>query len=290
MSNHDRRDGPEAPSGNFFEEFSFAERGIDLDARLESTIESDISEYDEAYVQVLKATLGTAAVLDAVDMADRRRVELRDGVDSAYLEELEAAHECGGKILARAAETPAIKEDLSELDTDLLSEARGSLVYVATHLGIDVDFPQPDMLPPWMDPNSPFERQEQLRMDFDSEYSGGYETVLRVLYLTSDILMAMKSRAGAEAWPPSSESRPPEYVETIDDIAERADQPYVDGIEAAFTTTRAVMNQADENPAIQYDLGELDSDLLADVRETVGPVGQHLGVEVSLPSASGGKQ
>ena len=64
------------------------------------------------------------------------------GVKGRYGEELKRAMEIGGRILSKIDENPEVVQDISELDDELLTAARGSVQPVGRHLGIGIALPE----------------------------------------------------------------------------------------------------------------------------------------------------
>lgn len=145
MTERNTDDGRGRGIATFLSKIGF---NVDLNAEVKDEFEDDLSEYDEAYVQARKAGIGLYALL--VELRRERRGwtdrgwfddvnDVDDKIDS-----VERAVRSAAKIVKRAETNPELENDLSKLDPDLLREARGELVYIAHHLGIEVSLPAPE--------------------------------------------------------------------------------------------------------------------------------------------------
>jgi hypothetical protein len=103
----------------------------------EAEFKRDVSDYDETFVQSVKVMLvadETLLELKELIAADRPP----DWVTQEYINELEAAHHCGEKLLENMDE---VKYDMSKANDELLRELRGTIAYIAPHFGIHVPLP-----------------------------------------------------------------------------------------------------------------------------------------------------
>lgn len=148
MNDHNADDGRNRAMTTFLNRMGF---NVDLDAAVEEELEDDRSKYDDALFQVWKAGLGIRIIRREL----LRDIHFRDPDDELemasdaenidkVMDSLEKAVLSAGEIVERAEEDSDLRKDLSKLDPELLREARGELVYIAHHLGIEVSLPAPD--------------------------------------------------------------------------------------------------------------------------------------------------
>lgn len=148
MNNHNADDGRNRAMTSFLNRMGF---NVDLNAAVEEELGDDRSQYDDALFQVWKAGLGIRVIRREL----LRDINFRDPSDELEMasdaENIDEVTECleravlsARKIVERAKEDSDIRKDLSKLNPELLREARGELVYIAHHLGIEVSLPAPD--------------------------------------------------------------------------------------------------------------------------------------------------
>lgn len=144
MDRHTADDGRDRATANFFSSINFE---ADLERQVEEKFDGGRSRYDEAYIETWKVTIGLTALLDEL----RERVQdpsARDLIDNfpnveSHLDTLDRAANSGLEVLKSCERSPRAKRDLSELQPAVLREARGEMVYVAHHLGIEISLPDP---------------------------------------------------------------------------------------------------------------------------------------------------
>lgn len=130
---------------------------LEIDATAEFT--EDVSDIDRAFLDVARTTYTVSLLLDAMaypENASPEGMEIRNAIESSvsasefaddreeYGAALVEAFKCGRNLVNRD-DVDALKQDFAgNIDEDTLRELRGTIVYVAGHLGLDVDLPAPD--------------------------------------------------------------------------------------------------------------------------------------------------
>lgn len=111
--------------------------------RLSTTLDSDAEDgVDERWVRTLQTVYAITEVYQQMRTAQQNGVPLGGFLDQEYADELAGAFYVGQELLERD-DRDQIREDMSQLDAETLAEVRGSIGYVAPHLGIDLDLPAP---------------------------------------------------------------------------------------------------------------------------------------------------
>lgn len=142
MNGNNAADGRKRATAKFIEEHTL---DVDFDRVIDDQVGERQAQYDTAYLQALKVTVGAVRVGEALLINDRWGGELIDEIRDvdAYAQVLSEAGDCGLKIYERAQHNQEIKYDLSRLDPWLLKTAQRNLEYVAPHLGVDLSLPDP---------------------------------------------------------------------------------------------------------------------------------------------------
>lgn len=110
---------------------------------LKATDLEPAADVDEAYLQVVQAIAGVTEVLTALKAADNSEIPLTYVATQDYIDELESAFRVGQRFLARD-DLDDVREDMSRLDAETLTELRATVGYVAPHVGVEVSLPAPD--------------------------------------------------------------------------------------------------------------------------------------------------
>ncbi|MDS0284757.1 hypothetical protein [Haloarcula onubensis] len=97
---------------------------------------------DPAYIDCLRVLRGVITLLEAVQKGHES--ELPDGefATQEYIDELQEAFRVGQELLGRP-DLDTVRQDMSQLDEDLLRELRATLGYVAPHVDVDLSLPAP---------------------------------------------------------------------------------------------------------------------------------------------------
>lgn len=110
-----------------------------------------------------------------------------------------------------------------------------------------------------------------------------YLSVATVTYLTSELLQAI----GYPEEAPASGVELRDAVEESASACEFADdrEEYIEELEATFECGRDIVLDVDDSAPLKRDFAaNIDEDDLRELRGTVGYVGGHLGVDVTLPT------
>jgi hypothetical protein len=112
------------------------------------TVENDPpDDIDPVAVDVMYTVYATTELLEEIgDAVDAGTIDPTDPpapLTQAYIDALEDVIRCWQTLQERDDYDEFLK-DVSVLDEAMLSELRGTVVYVGQHFGIDIDLPAPD--------------------------------------------------------------------------------------------------------------------------------------------------